>query len=77
MDREISLERGSFGALKESTATGLWWAKWRMTCTDDQDHRLVLLSSPPWHSSTGVDRDWMLKLGLWRSDPGRGLGLAV
>lgn len=77
MDRNISLERGSFGALEESTATGLWWAKWRMTCTDGQDHRLVLLSSPPQHLSTGVGGDWMLKFGIWRSDPGRGLGLAV
>lgn len=53
MDREISLERGSFGALEESTATGLWWAKWRMTCTDGQDRRLELPTCPLVWAGTG------------------------
>lgn len=74
LDREISLERGSFGALEESTAAGCgrqnggWPAQMATTAA---------VCSPPWPSSTGVGGDWMLKLGLWRSDPGRGLGLAV
>ena len=30
------VEGGSFGAMKESTATRVWRAKWRDSCTEDR-----------------------------------------
>ena len=70
---EINLDGG--GASEESTATGLWKARWRVTCTDGQYHRPAPRSLR--HLSASVGRVWVLKLGLWRSDSGRGLGLAA
>ena len=65
----------SFGASEESAATSLWKAKRIVTCTDGQYCRPVLPSLRP--LSTRMGRGWVLKPGLWRSDPGRGPGLAI
>lgn len=72
MDREISLERGELWSL------GGEHSNWFVVGKVENDlYRWSGL--PPWapHLSTGVGGDWMLKLGLWRSDPGKGLGLPV
>ena len=68
-------QRGSFGVLEESATTGFQQPEQRETCTDGQCHHPALPSLRC--VSTIVGRDWVLKLGLWRSDLGRGLGLAV
>ena len=67
--------RGSFGASEESTVTGLWRAKQRETCTDGRCHCPALPSLRC--SPAGAGRVWVLRLGFWRSGPGRGLGLAL
>ena len=68
-------QRCSFGTLEESAATGLWKAKRRETYTDGWYHDLALPSLR--RSSTGLGKGWVLRFGLRRSDPGRGLELAT
>ena len=65
----------SFGASEESETTGLWRAKWRKTCTEGQCRHLALPSLR--RSAAGAGGGWVLSLGLQRSYPGRGLGLAT
>ena len=63
-------QRGCFGDSEESAATSLQKAKRTETCTDGWYHHPTFPSLRC--SSAGTDRGWMLKLWLWRSDPGRG-----
>ena len=58
-----------------SAATGLWKAKQRGTCTDGWYSHPALPSLRC--ASAGTGRGWVRKLGLQRSDPERGLGLAA
>ena len=60
-------QRGRFGALEGSTATGLCRAEWRETCIDGWCRRAALPSLR--RSSAGSGRGWVLRLRLWRSDP--------
>ena len=57
-------------ALEKSTETGLVRAKQRATQT-------ISTTIPGHHSLTCLEGGWALRLGLWRSVPGKGLGLAV
>ena len=65
--------RGSFGASEESIATSLQRAKQRKTCTDGWCCCLALPSLR--RSLAGAGGGWVLRLGIRRSDPARGLGL--
>ena len=60
---------GSFRAMEESAATGVWTAKWTESCTEDRC-RPALLSlrhlSARLPGQVGV---WVSRLGLRRSDP--------
>ena len=69
------LTRRNIWASEENVATGLQYPDQRETCTDDQCHYSVLPSLKGLSASVGTG--WVLKLTLWRSDLGRGLGLAV
>lgn len=66
---------GELHSLKERAATGLWKVKWRVPCTEIQH----FCPSVPnlRHASVSTGGDQMLKLRIWRSDPGEGLGLDV
>ena len=65
-ERELGQGSGTSKVSKKSTGAGLKMAKQRDSHTDHPYHR-------PRHSG----RNWVLKLGLRRSVPGRGLELAV
>lgn len=54
-----------------STATGLWRANRRKSC------KVIWCQPPQPDTISEVDRGWTLRLGLWRANQGRGLGLAV
>ena len=56
---------------EKSTATGLRRAKECESCKDHLNHR------PGHHSLRCLGRGWALRLRLWRSVLGRGLGFAV
>ena len=62
MDREISLERGSFGALEESTEISVRKEKQRVTCIDSWHHCPALSRLRRLSASRGGD--WMLKLRI-------------
>ena len=40
-------------------------------------HRVLIPALPTDRVSTGADKGWVLKCGVWRADPGRGLLWAV
>ena len=58
-------EGGSFGAMEESTATGVRRAKGRDSCTEDRCR--PALTSP--RGLSGAGGGWELRLRLRRSDP--------
>ena len=70
------VEGGRFGDTEESTATGVWRAKWRDSHTEDRCR--PALTSPRGLSAPPLGR---AGAGSWGSGfsriPGRGLGLAV
>ena len=57
--------------VEKSITAGLRTAKQSESCTD------YLLYHPEQHSLRCSGGGWTLRLKLWRSAPGRGLGLAV
>ena len=57
--------------MEKSSAAGLRRAKQTESCLDDQNH------CPEHHSLGHSGGGWTLRLGLWRLDAGKGLGLAV
>ena len=68
-------QKGSFRASEENAAAGFWQPEWRKDCTDGQGHRPAFPSLR--NMITSVGWGWVLEFRLWRSDPGRKLGLAV
>ena len=68
-------QRGSFGASEYSAKTSLWRVKQTEACQDGWSGHPALFSLR--HVSPGAVRVWVLRLGLWRSEPGRGLHLAA
>ena len=36
-------------------------------------HRVLISALPTDRVSTGADKGWVLKCGVWRADPGRGM----
>ena len=69
-------EGGSFGAAEESTATGVWRAKWRDSRTEDQCQPALsrpsgLSAHPPGRAGAGSRGSGFGQIA------GRGLGLAV
>lgn len=72
--RDQQRQRGSFGALEETAATSLKKANQRKTYIISLHSHLAHPSQK--HSISEVGGGLGLRLGLWRSDPGRGLGLA-
>ena len=67
-------QKESFRASEEKTAAGLQQPKQREDCTVSQCCCLALPSLT--NKSASAGRGWVLELGLQRSEPGRGLGLA-
>ena len=64
--------KGSFRGLEESAAASGQQLEQRENCTHDQGFCPAFPSLR--HVSARVDGSWVLELGLWRSEPGRGLG---
>ena len=67
---------GSFGAMEESTATGVQRAKWRDSHTEDCCQ--PALTNPRGlsaHLQAGTGGGWELRLGLRRSDPRQRIGV--
>ena len=62
-------------ALEENADSDVQQLGERQTCTKGQHHCPVFPTQR--HVSIHADRSWVLKLTLWRSDSGRGLGWAV
>ena len=68
-------QKGSFRGLQESAAAGLQQAEQMEACTNGPCHRPALPSLRC--AFAFVYGGWVLKLGLQRTDPGRGRGLAA
>lgn len=71
-DREIS---------KDGEGTSMSWGKAqhldRRGQSRDRDEQTIGTTTPEQHSLRCSGRAWTLRLKLWRSVPGRGLGLPV
>lgn len=68
-------QKGRFGGSGESAAASLRQAEQREASADGPCHMAAVPSLS--HVSAGTPGSWVLKLGLQRTDPGRGQQLAV
>ena len=69
-------QKGSFRGLEGSVEAGLQQAEQRETCTEDPCY-LAAVPSPRHGPASNTCEGRLLKLGLQRTDLGRGLGLAL